>query len=97
MVDEGSIGAFVVLDGFFARIEASDEPQVMFLRIDEVSAPGRVPEAAVHFQARFEAGEEFAADRIWMAEPMVKLAAVRWDEERGVLRLKLLRSRLPEV
>lgn len=66
-----------------------------FLRVDEVSAPGRVGEAAAHFLARHEAGEAFAADRIWMKEPLVRLTAVRWDEERLVLRLKLERVTVP--
>lgn len=95
MEAEDKVGQFVVLDGYFARIEMRDGSMVVFLRVDEVSAPGKVSEAAAHFQERFEAGEEFAADQIWMKEPMVRLSAVRWDEERQVLRLKLERVRLP--
>lgn len=94
--ERGPAGQSVVLEGFFARVESVEGPRVMFLRVDEVSAPGRVGEAAERFRARYESGEEFAADRIWMVEPMVRLTALAYDEGRGVLRLKLERSRLPK-
>lgn len=87
---------FVVLDGFFARVEEKQGDRVTFLRIDEQSEAERLEESLEHVQARHEAGEELAAHQMWMVEPMVRLTALRWDAKRKALRLKLERVRLSQ-
>lgn len=82
-----STGAFVDLAFCFGRVEAYQDNDVTFIRIDERTAEGKVADAYRYFLAKKESQE-------WFESPMyvgrkIRVLALKYDAERLMLRLKV--------
>lgn len=87
-----AVGTYVFLEGYCGRIEKIEGP-VLFFRIDDVSAKGRVEAAFEHFGPLYERGEDVPATSIWADGASVRITALRYDPERKLLRLKTERNK----
>ena len=89
---EKAKGQYVYLGDYCGRVEQVDGG-TLYIRIDDVSLPGKVREAHEHFQPLHEQRAEVPAERIWADGASVRITAYQYDPERRLIRMKTERSR----
>jgi len=88
---EKAKGQYVYLGDYCGRVEQVDGG-TLYIRIDDVSLPGKVREAHEHFQPLHAQGTEVPAERIWADGANVRITAYRYDPERRLIRIKTERT-----